>query len=165
MSARSSSPRLCTPRMLTLANAGKIFEQLKGGASFAGYARTILEASTAAVGGDLGWVRPEQLPQSNRRRGAPNGAGRSTIPFQFPAAFRSSPFKIRARSSLLIRATRSSASSRYRSAFPSELPASRRSPSCNASLMLEEHRRMRRSREDRCGISWRSRAERSGEDA
>ena len=45
------------------ANANKILEQLKGGASFAGYARQYSEASTAAVGGDLGWVRPEQLPQ------------------------------------------------------------------------------------------------------
>jgi peptidyl-prolyl cis-trans isomerase SurA len=44
------------------ANAGKILEQLKNGASFAGYARQYSEASTAAVGGDLGWVRPEQLP-------------------------------------------------------------------------------------------------------
>ncbi len=46
----------------TLANAQKIIDQLKGGASFAGYARQYSEASTAAVGGDLGWVRPEQLP-------------------------------------------------------------------------------------------------------
>jgi peptidyl-prolyl cis-trans isomerase SurA len=44
------------------ANAAKILEQLKGGASFAAYARQYSEASTAAVGGDLGWVRPEQLP-------------------------------------------------------------------------------------------------------
>jgi peptidyl-prolyl cis-trans isomerase SurA len=43
-------------------NANKILEQLKGGASFAAYARQYSEASTAAVGGDLGWVRPEQLP-------------------------------------------------------------------------------------------------------
>jgi peptidyl-prolyl cis-trans isomerase SurA len=47
----------------TLANANKILEQLKNGASFATYARQYSEASTAAVGGDLGWVRPEQLPQ------------------------------------------------------------------------------------------------------
>ena len=46
----------------TLANANKILEQLRNGASFAGYARQYSEASTAAVGGDLGWVRPEQLP-------------------------------------------------------------------------------------------------------
>ena len=44
------------------ANASRILQQLKGGASFAGYARQYSEASTAAVGGDLGWVRPEQLP-------------------------------------------------------------------------------------------------------
>ncbi len=46
----------------TMANASKILQQLKGGASFAAYARQYSEASTAAVGGDLGWVRPEQLP-------------------------------------------------------------------------------------------------------
>jgi peptidyl-prolyl cis-trans isomerase SurA len=45
------------------ANAGKILEQLRNGASFAGYARQFSEASTAPVGGDLGWVRPEQLPE------------------------------------------------------------------------------------------------------
>jgi peptidyl-prolyl cis-trans isomerase SurA len=47
----------------TEANAGKILEQLKNGASFTAYARQYSQASTAAVGGDLGWVRPEQLPQ------------------------------------------------------------------------------------------------------
>ena len=46
----------------TLQNAQKILDQLRNGASFAGYARQYSEASTAAVGGDLGWVRPEQLP-------------------------------------------------------------------------------------------------------
>jgi peptidyl-prolyl cis-trans isomerase SurA len=46
----------------TVENANKILQQLKSGASFAGYARQYSEASTAAVGGDLGWVRPEQLP-------------------------------------------------------------------------------------------------------
>jgi peptidyl-prolyl cis-trans isomerase SurA len=46
-----------------IANANKILEQLRNGASFAGYARQYSEASTAAVGGDLGWVRPEQLPE------------------------------------------------------------------------------------------------------
>ncbi|HET7816388.1 MAG TPA: peptidylprolyl isomerase [Sphingomicrobium sp.] len=45
-----------------MANANKLIEQLRGGGSFAGYARQYSEASTAAVGGDLGWVRPEQLP-------------------------------------------------------------------------------------------------------
>jgi peptidyl-prolyl cis-trans isomerase SurA len=47
----------------SVANANQILGQLKQGASFAGYARQYSEASTAAVGGDLGWVRPEQLPE------------------------------------------------------------------------------------------------------
>jgi len=47
----------------TMANANQIIAQLRQGASFAGYARQYSEASTAAVGGDLGWVRPEQLPE------------------------------------------------------------------------------------------------------
>ena len=44
------------------ATANQILEQLRQGASFAGYARQYSEASTAAVGGDLGWIRPAQLP-------------------------------------------------------------------------------------------------------
>ena len=55
-------PANSTNRAEVLANARKITEALKGGASFAAYARQFSEASTAAVGGDLGWVRPEQLP-------------------------------------------------------------------------------------------------------
>ena len=44
------------------ANAQKVFAALQQGGSFVGYARQYSEASTAAVGGDLGWVRAEQLP-------------------------------------------------------------------------------------------------------
>ena len=46
------------------ANAQKVFTALQQGGSFVGYARQFSEASTAAVGGDLGWVRPEQLPDA-----------------------------------------------------------------------------------------------------
>lgn len=46
-----------------MGTANQILDQLKQGASFAAYARQYSEASTAAVGGDLGWVRPAQLPQ------------------------------------------------------------------------------------------------------
>jgi len=45
-----------------MAEANKILEQLRNGASFAGYARQFSQSSAAAVGGDLGWMRPEQLP-------------------------------------------------------------------------------------------------------
>jgi peptidyl-prolyl cis-trans isomerase SurA len=47
-----------------LANANKISAALQQGASFAGYARQYSESSTAPVGGDLGWIRPEQLPEA-----------------------------------------------------------------------------------------------------
>ncbi len=42
-------------------NARRIVEQLREGGSFVAYARQFSEASTAAVGGDLGWIRIEQL--------------------------------------------------------------------------------------------------------
>ena len=45
-------------------NANKIIAALEKGASFAGYARQYSESSTSPVGGDLGWVRPEQLPEA-----------------------------------------------------------------------------------------------------
>jgi peptidyl-prolyl cis-trans isomerase SurA len=44
------------------ANADRILQQLRQGAAFQAYARQFSEASTAAVGGELGWVRAEQLP-------------------------------------------------------------------------------------------------------
>ncbi|MFL6733702.1 MAG: peptidylprolyl isomerase [Sphingomicrobium sp.] len=46
-----------------MAKASSVLEQLQKGGSFAGYARQYSEASTQVVGGDLGWVRPEQLPE------------------------------------------------------------------------------------------------------
>ena len=43
-------------------NGKRIVDQLRQGGSFVGYARQFSEASTAAVGGDLGWIRLAQLP-------------------------------------------------------------------------------------------------------
>ncbi|WP_416908850.1 MAG: peptidylprolyl isomerase [Polymorphobacter sp.] len=44
-----------------MAGAARIVEQVRSGASFVAYARQFSEAATAAVGGDMGWVRAEQL--------------------------------------------------------------------------------------------------------
>ena len=44
-----------------MADAGRIVGQIRAGASFVAYARQFSEASTAGLGGDLGWVRAEQL--------------------------------------------------------------------------------------------------------
>jgi len=65
-------------------NAGKILDQLKQGASFAGYARQYSEASTAAVGGDLGWVRPEQLPDQLGSVLRGMGPGQISAPISVP---------------------------------------------------------------------------------
>ena len=43
-------------------NALKIVDQIKQGGSFVAYARQYSEASTASVGGDLGWIRLGMLP-------------------------------------------------------------------------------------------------------
>ncbi|WP_299328019.1 peptidylprolyl isomerase [Parasphingopyxis sp.] len=45
-----------------LSGAQRILQQISAGGSFQAYARQFSQASTAAVGGDLGWVRPAQLP-------------------------------------------------------------------------------------------------------
>lgn len=44
-----------------MTDAGRIVGQIRAGASFVAYARQFSEASTAGLGGDLGWVRAEQL--------------------------------------------------------------------------------------------------------
>lgn len=46
------------------ASAKKIMDQLRQGGNFVAYARQFSEASTASVGGDLGWLSLAQLPQS-----------------------------------------------------------------------------------------------------
>lgn len=54
----SATPEL---QAQVMADAQRIVDQVRAGASFVAYARQFSEASTAAVGGDLGWVRAEQL--------------------------------------------------------------------------------------------------------
>jgi peptidyl-prolyl cis-trans isomerase SurA len=44
------------------ANLVRVVELTRGAASFPAYARQISEGARAGAGGDLGWVRPEQLP-------------------------------------------------------------------------------------------------------
>jgi len=68
----------------TLANANQIIAQVRQGASFAGYARQYSEASTAAVGGDLGWVRPEQLPEQLANVLRTMGTGQISSPIPVP---------------------------------------------------------------------------------
>ncbi|ANI77255.1 peptidylprolyl isomerase [Sphingobium sp. EP60837] len=65
-------------------NARNIIEQIKQGGSFAAYARQFSEASTAAVGGDLGWVRPGQLPDELAKAATEMQVGQIAGPIPVP---------------------------------------------------------------------------------
>lgn len=69
------------------ANARKIVEQIKQGGSFPAYARQFSEASTASVGGDLGWVRSGQLPDSLAAAVQELAVGQLAGPIQTPGGF------------------------------------------------------------------------------
>lgn len=69
------------------ANARKIIEQIKQGGSFPAYARQFSEASTASVGGDLGWVRAPQLPDSLAAAVQELAVGQIAGPIQTPGGF------------------------------------------------------------------------------
>lgn len=70
-----------------LTNARKIIEQIKQGGSFAAYARQFSEASTAAVGGDLGWVRGPQLPEALAQAAEQLSVGQLAGPIAVPGGF------------------------------------------------------------------------------
>jgi peptidyl-prolyl cis-trans isomerase SurA len=65
-------------------NAHKIVQALQAGGSFAAYARQFSEASTAVVGGDLGWVRAGQLPGSIAESAAQMQPGQLVGPIEVP---------------------------------------------------------------------------------
>jgi peptidyl-prolyl cis-trans isomerase SurA len=69
-------------------NARRIVEQLRQGGSFVAYARQFSEASTAAVGGDLGWSRLEQLQNPQLEQAAREMApGQLAGPIEIPGGF------------------------------------------------------------------------------
>ena len=68
-------------------NADRIIDQLRRGASFAAYARQFSEASTAAVGGDLGWVRAEQLPEQLATAVQQMSPGQISAPIALPGGY------------------------------------------------------------------------------
>ncbi|MFO6448476.1 peptidylprolyl isomerase [Erythrobacter sp. NE805] len=74
-------------RETVLANAQKIMEQLQQGGSFVAYARQYSEASTAVVGGDLGWVRLSQLPVQLATAARSMQTGMLQGPIEIPGGF------------------------------------------------------------------------------
>lgn len=78
-----------TPETAAVAqsNAERIVQQLRQGASFMAYARQFSEASTAAVGGDLGWVSAEQLPAPLDEAVTVLPVGQVSNPIAIPGGF------------------------------------------------------------------------------
>jgi peptidyl-prolyl cis-trans isomerase SurA len=68
-------------------NAERIVEALQRGGSFPAYARQFSEASTAVVGGDLGWVRGGQLPPEMSSVAAQMQPGQLVGPIQVPGGY------------------------------------------------------------------------------
>lgn len=68
-------------------NARRIIEQIRQGGSFQAYARQFSEASTAAVGGDLGWIRPAQLPDTLAQAVQEIQVGQIAGPVEVPGGF------------------------------------------------------------------------------
>lgn len=74
-------------REAVLQNAQRIMQQLQAGGSFVAYARQFSEASTAAVGGDLGWVRLAQLPVQLAGAARTMQPGQLVGPIEIPGGF------------------------------------------------------------------------------
>jgi peptidyl-prolyl cis-trans isomerase SurA len=68
-------------------NAQRIMKQLQEGGSFAAYARQYSEASTKAVGGDLGWIRLAQLPAELASAAREMQAGQLVGPVELRGGF------------------------------------------------------------------------------
>ena len=69
------------------ANGERIVDQLRQGGSFVAYARQYSQASTAAVGGDLGWIRLAQLPAELATAARNLSPGQLVGPVEVPGGF------------------------------------------------------------------------------
>jgi peptidyl-prolyl cis-trans isomerase SurA len=69
------------------ANAARIIQQIQQGAPFSIFARQFSEASTAAVGGDLGWVRAELLPEELSQAVRSMQIGHLSQPISVPGGY------------------------------------------------------------------------------
>lgn len=74
-------------RATVLANMQQIMTQLQGGGSFVAYARQYSEATTAVVGGDLGFVRLGQLPTQLAAAARSMQPGQLQGPIEIPGGF------------------------------------------------------------------------------
>ncbi|WOE76635.1 peptidylprolyl isomerase [Parasphingorhabdus sp. SCSIO 66989] len=68
-------------------NGRRIMQQLQQGGSFAAYARQWSEATTAASGGDLGWVKLQFLPNELAEAARTMSVGQLAGPIEIPGGF------------------------------------------------------------------------------
>ncbi len=68
-------------------NAARIMEQIRNGGSFQAYARQFSESTTAAVGGDLGFVRLATLPTEMAEAAQTLDVGQLVGPVQIPGGY------------------------------------------------------------------------------
>lgn len=74
-------------RAAVLQNAERIVEQIQQGANFQAYARQFSEATTAAVGGDTGFLRLATLPQAMGDAARQMQPGQLVGPLEIPGGF------------------------------------------------------------------------------
>ena len=67
--------------------AEKLTDQMKQGARFSAIAQQFSQSATAAVGGDMGWLRPDQLPADLAAAVAPLKAGELSAPIRTNAGY------------------------------------------------------------------------------
>jgi peptidyl-prolyl cis-trans isomerase SurA len=70
-----------------LADANRLFEELRRGANFAGLARQFSQSGTAILGGDLGWVRDGELDEELNTVLAQMGPGEVSRPLRTLSGF------------------------------------------------------------------------------
>jgi peptidyl-prolyl cis-trans isomerase SurA len=65
----------------------KLIEQMKHGARFSAVAQQFSQSATAAVGGDIGWIRPDQVPVELARAVTPLKPGELSPPIRTGAGY------------------------------------------------------------------------------
>lgn len=67
--------------------AERLTQQMRAGARFSAIARQFSRSATAAVGGDLGWLRPDELPPALAKAAAPLKPGELSPPIRTPGGY------------------------------------------------------------------------------
>jgi peptidyl-prolyl cis-trans isomerase SurA len=67
--------------------AERLSQQMRQGARFSAVARQFSQAATAAVGGDMGWVRPDQLPAELAKAAAQLRPGQLSQPVHYGGGY------------------------------------------------------------------------------